>query len=149
MIEDIPERIKHCVELVGGRDILVEKTGIGSRTMSNYLSGESEPKLSKLKIIADVSGVDLGWLAFGNKEESKETLEHSKVDEAFYELIDEAYHCLSTYMNSKKLKLYPDEVYSILILICKLIQKGVNVDNGYLDSLVQLRSAALNSHADP
>lgn len=64
-ISTLSERIRRCVKFVGNANLLSEKTKIPRRTLENYISGESEPNVSRLTLIAKVSGVSVAWLATG------------------------------------------------------------------------------------
>lgn len=50
---------------VGGGDALARITGIPRRTLGNYFSETSEPKISALVRIAEACDVEIGWLATG------------------------------------------------------------------------------------
>lgn len=41
------------------------KLGVSRQTIGNYLAGRTTPKLAILKVWADETGVDLGWLKEG------------------------------------------------------------------------------------
>ncbi len=58
-------RIKKCADLAGNGDELARKTGIPRRTLETYLSGNAEPKASRLAAIARAGGVTVDWLATG------------------------------------------------------------------------------------
>lgn len=60
------------VNLVRGRESMAafaELCGISVSTMRNYLTGETEPRLTDLRKIAEGAGVSIGWLV-GEKEVS-------------------------------------------------------------------------------
>lgn len=59
------ERLRICAKMAGSGDALSAKTGIPRRTLENYLSGESEPKISRVVEIADAVGLSVSWLATG------------------------------------------------------------------------------------
>lgn len=42
------------------------KLGVSRQTIGNYLSGRTHPKLAVIKVWADETGVDLGWLTEGS-----------------------------------------------------------------------------------
>lgn len=64
----LAERIRQCAELVGSGDELARLTGIPRRTLEYYLTGKSEPKITKCVDIAKAAKVDLNWLASGEGE---------------------------------------------------------------------------------
>lgn len=45
------------------------KTGISCSTLKRLASGDREPKLFEIRLIAKVTGVNPIWLAFGNGED--------------------------------------------------------------------------------
>lgn len=56
-------RIREAAEKIGGLDMLAGRLdGISRRTLSDYVSDKSEPRVSTLLQIADSTGVDLTWL---------------------------------------------------------------------------------------
>lgn len=61
-METLGDRIKEAARKVGGLDELADKSGIKRRTLSDYVSGKSEPRVSTLVDIAVVTNVDLNWL---------------------------------------------------------------------------------------
>lgn len=42
------------------------KLGVSRQTIGNYLAGRTTPKLAIIKVWAEETGVDLGWLAEGS-----------------------------------------------------------------------------------
>lgn len=42
------------------------KLGVSRQTIGNYLAGRTTPKLAVLKVWAEETGVDLGWLIEGS-----------------------------------------------------------------------------------
>jgi transcriptional regulator with XRE-family HTH domain len=58
-------RLRICAKLAGSGDELSRKAAIPRRTLETYLTGEAEPKISRLIAIADAAGVSLQWLATG------------------------------------------------------------------------------------
>ncbi|MBL4800895.1 MAG: helix-turn-helix domain-containing protein [Emcibacter sp.] len=60
-----PERLKEAAQLVGGPDALAKKSGVPRRTLGNYISGDTEPKLGGLTAISEATGTSLEWLARG------------------------------------------------------------------------------------
>jgi len=66
--DDLRDRLRQCAELAGSGDALSQKTAIPRRTLETYLTGESEPKASRLVAIAAAAGVSVDWLATGRGE---------------------------------------------------------------------------------
>lgn len=64
--DSLAKRIRHCADLVGSGDALAQKAAIPRRTLETYLSGEAEPKASRLVSIARAAGINLEWLATGD-----------------------------------------------------------------------------------
>ena len=65
IIKGLPDRLRQCAKVVGSGDELSRLTGINRRTLEYYLSGNSEPKFSKIIDIAMAAKVSLEWLAHG------------------------------------------------------------------------------------
>lgn len=63
-------RLRTVIESVGGYSTIVDKAGISSSTLSNYLNGR-EMKVSVARKIASVAGVDPAWLIFGGRAPSE------------------------------------------------------------------------------
>lgn len=61
----LTDRLRSCAEAVGSGDELSRLTGIPRRSLENYLSGKTVPKLKPLLAIAKTAGVSLDWLATG------------------------------------------------------------------------------------
>lgn len=63
----IAERIKFAMNIKNKKQIeIVRDTGISKGAFSSYLSGQYNPKLDKLQLIADSLGVDVKWLSGEN-----------------------------------------------------------------------------------
>lgn len=60
---DLGTRIREAAALIGGLDKLeAELSGVSRRTLSDYVSGKSEPKASTIIEIAQATGVSVAWL---------------------------------------------------------------------------------------
>ncbi|PZE13186.1 c repressor [Pseudomonas sp. 57B-090624] len=68
MSEGIAARIRLCADMAGSGDELARLSSIPRRTLEYYLTGQSEPKVSRCVDIAKAVGVDIGWLATGEGE---------------------------------------------------------------------------------
>lgn len=59
----IAERIKFAMKVKNKRQVeIVRDTGISKGAFSSYLSGQYNPKMDKLALIADSLAVDVKWL---------------------------------------------------------------------------------------
>jgi transcriptional regulator with XRE-family HTH domain len=80
-MQGLGSRIKEAADRVGGLDGLAEKLSLTKRrTLSDYVSEKSEPKLSALEEIALVTGVYAEWLAFGHDGLSQQPENQSIAD---------------------------------------------------------------------
>ena len=69
-LEGLAKRIRLCAARVGSGDELARRTGIPRRTLETYLSGDAEPKASRLNAIAMAAKVSLDWLISGTHNAS-------------------------------------------------------------------------------
>jgi phage repressor protein C with HTH and peptisase S24 domain len=67
MAEGFPGRLREVVGQIGSIQKLADASGISSRTISDYLSGESEPSRERLVALAEAGQVSVGWLATGRE----------------------------------------------------------------------------------
>ncbi len=65
MTQGIAERIRECADMAGSGDELARISAIPRRTLESYLTGDSEPKVSRALAIADAVGASLDWLIAG------------------------------------------------------------------------------------
>lgn len=63
------DRIKQASDKIGGLDNLIEVSSIKRRTLYDYKSNKTEPKISTLAEIAEKTGVTLEWLVYGDQGE--------------------------------------------------------------------------------
>lgn len=63
--EVFSSRLKLAVKDAGGAEFVAAQTGIPRRTLETYLSGQTEPKLSKIIALATCCSVDIQWLMLG------------------------------------------------------------------------------------
>lgn len=62
----IGERIKEAADRIGGLQKLAPLlTGVSRRTLSDYVSGKSEPKAKTILEITEATGVTIQWLVSG------------------------------------------------------------------------------------
>ncbi|UZD92717.1 helix-turn-helix transcriptional regulator [Pseudomonas corrugata] len=64
--QGLAERIRACAIAVGNGEELSRRTGIPRSTLESYLTGDSEPKASRLVAIAQAARANVGWLATGD-----------------------------------------------------------------------------------
>lgn len=67
---DFRDRLRYAVERCGGIAHAAERLGIGARTLSRYLAGETSPDHATLSALAGIAGVQLAWLAAGGIAEN-------------------------------------------------------------------------------
>lgn len=66
--EDLPERMKRSRHRMGwDQDEIGNYLGVHQRTVANYETGKTEPKLALLKAWAAITNVPLDWLVFGSQ----------------------------------------------------------------------------------
>jgi hypothetical protein len=89
------DRIKKAADLVGGVDPLVELSGLKRRTLYDYISGKTEPKISAIVEISKHTGANVEWLATGEGvmclapplETSVQISAHSAINAALFKQI--------------------------------------------------------------
>lgn len=59
------ERLRKAADFIGGQAELSRKTGISSRSISDYVQGKADPSRERLVSIAMATGVNIEWLAAG------------------------------------------------------------------------------------
>ncbi len=63
---DFGSRLKAAADLVGGLDSLAELIpDMSRRSLSDYVSGKTDPRAALVKVISEVTGVDAGWILTG------------------------------------------------------------------------------------
>jgi len=81
------ERIRACANAVGNGEELSRRTGIPRSTLESYLTGDSEPKASRLVAIALAAQASVGWLATGEGDMTQPQLGHSEDQDDSYAYI--------------------------------------------------------------
>ena len=62
-VDTFANRLRRALKLRGMKQVeLCEITGLGKSSLSQYLSGEYEPRINRVAIIANVLDVDIYWL---------------------------------------------------------------------------------------
>ena len=62
-VDTFANRLRAALKLRGMKQVeLCEITGLGKSSLSQYLSGEYEPRINRVAIIANVLDVDIYWL---------------------------------------------------------------------------------------
>jgi phage repressor protein C with HTH and peptisase S24 domain len=74
------DRIAQAVERAGGKSLAVDRMGIPPSTLDRYIRNENEPKASTLARIAEVSGVSVHWLIFGDGQTPNSAKLHPEND---------------------------------------------------------------------
>ncbi|MEG3638864.1 XRE family transcriptional regulator [Magnetococcus sp. PR-3] len=88
MQDSLAQRLRHCAQKVGSGDALARLSDIPRRTIETYLTGQSEPKTSRLVAIAQAAEVDAGWLACGlGHPEGQSATSHHTLREDEYTLV--------------------------------------------------------------
>ena len=67
-IQNLPERLKSCIEKCGSQSALLAKVDLSRSQLNRYLDGEAVPPIGKLEDIALAAGVSPAWLALGLDE---------------------------------------------------------------------------------
>lgn len=63
------EKIIWCRKKSGlSQEMLAEKVGVSRQAVSKWETGESEPEISKLKVLAEIFGVTVDWLLSESEE---------------------------------------------------------------------------------
>lgn len=63
--EDVVVRLREAVEGIGGAASAAKASGIPASSLSGYLSGDVEPRFTKMARLAAACETSLDWLAFG------------------------------------------------------------------------------------
>lgn len=72
---NLPSRIRFCVDAFGKQKDFIERIDFSRAQLSRYMRGEISPPFSALKQVAQVSGINLGWLVTGEGAPSERELE--------------------------------------------------------------------------
>lgn len=67
LVATVSSRVQECADKLGSGEVLAKKSGISRRSLEYYLKGTVDPKLTKLKLIADAAEVPLTWLVGGQE----------------------------------------------------------------------------------
>lgn len=82
MISKLENRLREAAKKVGGIRALSEKSGIGERTIANWLTG-TEPRVHALHAVATAADVSIDWLVSGIEPVSPPPARHGgQVDQA-------------------------------------------------------------------
>lgn len=75
-----PERLKNIMQKQGWTNYsLAKELGISKSTITNYLTGVTEPKFKKLSALSKALNVDANWL-IGREVQTGEPAPHYKAD---------------------------------------------------------------------
>lgn len=65
VVPGFAERLGQSIDAAGGVRPAMKATGISDSQLRRYVSGESEPTVSKLRAMAEFTGTSLEWLVYG------------------------------------------------------------------------------------
>ncbi|WP_394701646.1 helix-turn-helix domain-containing protein [uncultured Roseibium sp.] len=65
-MDTLGDRIRKAADEIGGLDSLAQLANVKRRTIYDYASNKTEPKISTLVEISRVTGVSVEWLAVGS-----------------------------------------------------------------------------------
>lgn len=74
------ERLRAAVKAAGGVALISQQAEVPKRTLETYLSGQTEPKVSKIIAIAESCGVGVEWLMTGDGGQDSEGFLGRSVD---------------------------------------------------------------------
>ncbi|MCK3654879.1 transcriptional regulator [Pasteurellaceae bacterium Macca] len=80
--DNFPERIELAIAKSNGPSEFSRKMGVTLSTITRWRKGDAEPSRPNLIKIAEVSGVDLKWLATGESPELSENKQESHIEQA-------------------------------------------------------------------
>jgi len=84
---ELKDRIRICADIAGSGDALAKSTGIPRRTLESYLSGNAEPKASRLEAIVRAVGVSGHWLLTGEGQILQEQVLREKWGSLVYRFL--------------------------------------------------------------
>lgn len=85
----IGQRIQTTADAVGTQQKLADAVNVSLRTMSSYINESSSPKLDMLEEIAQIGGVSLEWLVFGEGAAIPTELADQEKVRDFYERLQQ------------------------------------------------------------
>jgi transcriptional regulator with XRE-family HTH domain len=149
IMKDMSSRIRECAALVGSGDKLARATSMSRRTLENYFIGSSEPSVSKIAAISDVSGVSLEWLIRGEGPMMRDNLLAGTGDggEAQTGLAHSAMAVYVTLFEAQKL-VKPETFEELTIAMWELEQQdpdGSDLENPILKKVQSILATALKS----
>ena len=77
------ERLALAIQHFGTAIQLARETGISRRSIGHYLAGDTQPSYTRVVLIAEVTGVNLEWLATGKGEMLSVARTVQEVENAF------------------------------------------------------------------
>lgn len=96
------DRIKNTILEYGTYEDMADKTGISTRTLMRMATAKTEPKFADVIKIAEVTGTELSWLAFGAVKEYA-NLEEMHIVQAVKTLSEESRDTLKKVIQSMAL----------------------------------------------
>ena len=130
----LAQRLRICADKAGSGDELSRKTAIPRRTLESYLTGESEPKTSRLVAIAEASGVTVEWLATGREPPpfaaSTSGLPPGKLHE---EMLSEAISIVEDWLEVNRRRMASEKKASIISKLYQLFIEDIEAGQKPLD----------------
>ena len=133
------DRLKKLVDEIGSAEKLAKRTGMSSRIIGKYLSGDSLPGLDKLVALADAAEVNLQWLATGGgpmkgfveKDLSRQDPRSREVRDNIagyldisYELTNEVRRTLDLVLGERKQDISADKLMTLLMTLIRFYSRN-------------------------
>lgn len=135
----LAERIKKCAHMAGSGDSLAQKSAIPRRTLETYLSGDAEPKTTRMVAIARAANVSVEWLATGEgpmrKADASPAVAPPPVN---MHVLTEVISGIEQYLDDEDLEMKPDKKAELVVVLYEhFIDKG-HAEKGAMDRLLKL-----------
>lgn len=137
----VPERIRKCAEIVGSGDELARKAEIPRRTLETYLSGESDPKASRMAAICYAAGINGHWLLTGEGEMLLNTSKESHSPQLGGNIIvyADAMEVIDLFLQKNSLTLVPEKKRQAVDALYHLsMDKGGKIDAQVAEMIMKL-----------
>ncbi len=129
----LAERIKKCAHIAGSGDALAQKAAIPRRTLETYLSGEAEPKTTRMVAIARAANVSVEWLATGEGEMRKPPVSPVNTD-----LLEAAELAVHRFMEEEGVTAPPEKIARLVIVLYKYGEAKGMIKKDDLDQFLKL-----------
>ncbi|HAT1681374.1 TPA: helix-turn-helix transcriptional regulator [Klebsiella oxytoca] len=103
------ERLKEAMNGMSNAE-LARRSGMSETTIRKYLQGKIYPALDSLAVVAEACGVSLTWLATGEDQPLKESIERDKPEQKFDPEI-EVFNHLFRSLKKEERELIVDFIY--------------------------------------